>query len=164
MARALDPELPVGPDLNLTANEILDIHQEIVSSALALTTVLNARFAQTEPSGLAPFALRAIHAAGRRGLSQIDLARSLHRSAPSTTRLLDFLEHLQLVERTPHPSDRRINMIHLSDAGQTMLDDILEDARLLGFHLFPPESETSKNDFRSQLSRIILISQETRPE
>ncbi|CAN5432004.1 hypothetical protein BH09PSE1_BH09PSE1_22200 [soil metagenome] len=152
--------LPAAPEI--TSDDILDTLEEIVSSALALTTVLNSQFSHTETSGLAPFALRAIHMAGRRGLSQIDLARALHRSAPSTTRLVDHLEHERLVVRSAHPSDRRVNMIHLSETGRTMLDNVLANALAFGLRLFDAESETSIKEFRLKLCRITSISKDIR--
>lgn len=145
----------------LKPDDILDTLDEIVASAIALTSVLNIHFSTTEPSGLAPFALRAIDKAGRRGLSQIDLSRVLHRSAPSTTRLVDYLEQEGLVARSAHPSDRRVNMIHLSEQGRVRLDLLLADALAFGLKLFNDENETSIKDFREKLCRIKNISTNT---
>lgn len=163
MLRDVADAQPPPTTSDLTSGDILDAYEEIVSSAHVLTAVFNARFATIESSGLAPLALRTIDAAGRRGLSQVDLARALNQSAPKTTRLVDFLEHSGLVLRSPHPSDRRINMIHLSDAGDATLKRITDTALQLGRRLLERNDGTSLKDFRSQLSQIVLVSKETLP-
>ncbi|NHC45550.1 MarR family winged helix-turn-helix transcriptional regulator [Motilibacter aurantiacus] len=58
-------------------------------------------------------------------LRALDITRALHTSTTRTTRLLDEAEAGGLVERRPHPSDRRALLVVLTPAG-------LAEARRLG--------------------------------
>ena len=49
-------------------------------------------------------------------LSQQELCNRTFRDKPSITRLIDNLEKLELVKRIPSPTDRRINLVQLTDA------------------------------------------------
>lgn len=59
------------------------------------------------------------------GVSQQFLADSTSRDKPSVTRLLDNLEKLGFVERRNHETDRRLNLIFLTDQGKELRDPIL---------------------------------------
>lgn len=52
------------------------------------------------------------------GLSQQELCNRTYRDKPSITRLIDNLEKLNLVKRTASVSDRRVNLVSLTDAAQ----------------------------------------------
>lgn len=54
------------------------------------------------------------------GQSQQELCTASFRDKPSITRLIDNLEKLQLVKRVPDESDRRINKVVLTRAGQKL--------------------------------------------
>ena len=56
------------------------------------------------------------------GLSQQDLCDSTFRDKPSITRLVDNLEKLKLVKRTPSKSDRRKNLIYLTKEAERLQD------------------------------------------
>ncbi len=49
------------------------------------------------------------------GLSQQELCNRTFRDKPSITRLVDNLEKLKLVKRVASPTDRRINLIYLTE-------------------------------------------------
>lgn len=55
---------------------------------------------------------------------QIELAEELGIAQPSLVRTLDQLQAAGLVERTPHPEDRRSNRIALTGAGQDLVGQI----------------------------------------
>jgi MarR family transcriptional regulator for hemolysin len=59
---------------------------------------------------------------------QAELAESLDISQPSLVRTLDQLQAAGLVGRSPHPEDRRSNIIALTPAGQELVGQI--EARL----------------------------------
>ncbi|HUR11309.1 MAG TPA: MarR family transcriptional regulator [Flavitalea sp.] len=59
------------------------------------------------------------------GMSQQELCNSTFRDKPSTTRLVDNLEKLQLVKRVPSDSDRRINLIFLTRQGAKLQEHTL---------------------------------------
>jgi len=52
------------------------------------------------------------------GLSQQELCNRTYRDKPSITRLIDNLEKLNLVKRTASVSDRRVNLVSLTEAAQ----------------------------------------------
>jgi DNA-binding MarR family transcriptional regulator len=54
------------------------------------------------------------------GLSQQELCKQSFRDKPSITRLVDNLEKLKLVKRVPSKADRRINLVYLTEASQTL--------------------------------------------
>jgi DNA-binding MarR family transcriptional regulator len=56
------------------------------------------------------------------GVSQQDLCDSTFRDKPSITRLVDNLEKLKLVKRTPSKNDRRKNLIYLTKEAQHLQD------------------------------------------
>ncbi|EQB02752.1 MarR family transcriptional regulator for hemolysin [Sphingobium wenxiniae] len=69
---------------------------------------------------------------------QIDLAEALEITQPSLVRTLHQLEAARLVERSPHPDDRRSNRLALTPAGQELVGaiqdrlDILRNALMEG--------------------------------
>ena len=54
------------------------------------------------------------------GLSQQELCNRTFRDKPSITRLIDNLEKQQLVNRMPSTTDRRINLVALTDKAKDM--------------------------------------------
>ncbi|MBY0383462.1 MAG: MarR family transcriptional regulator [Xanthobacteraceae bacterium] len=58
------------------------------------------------------------------GLSQVDLADVLELQPISLVRLLDRLVDQELLERRPHPSDRRANQLYLTKTGRQLVDDL----------------------------------------
>lgn len=60
------------------------------------------------------------------GVSQQVLADLTYRDKPSTTRLIDNLEKQQYVIRRPHATDRRQNLIFLTEKGHYIQPKIME--------------------------------------
>lgn len=58
---------------------------------------------------------------GGEGMQQRELADFMGIEAPSLVPALDQLERLALIERRPHPADRRAKAVHLTEAGRTDL-------------------------------------------
>ena len=56
----------------------------------------------------------------KNGMSQQELCNATFRDKPSITRLLDNLEKQQLVRRVPSPTDRRLNLIQLTEAAKQL--------------------------------------------
>jgi len=54
-------------------------------------------------------------------VSQSDLARRLRVEGATITRMVDLLSADGLVERSPHPTDRRINLLRVTEAGEEAL-------------------------------------------
>src|SRR5215510_5974637 len=54
------------------------------------------------------------------GLSQQELCNATFRDKPSITRLIDNLEKQKLVKRVASKTDRRINLVCLTEAGKNL--------------------------------------------
>ena len=64
------------------------------------------------------------HLAQNEGIHQGKLAELLDVEAITLGRIVDRLEKLGLIERLPHPSDRRIWLLHLTDAARPKLTQL----------------------------------------
>jgi MarR family transcriptional regulator for hemolysin len=90
--------------------------------------------------------------------AQIEIARRIGIEGATFTRMLDALEADAMVERRPHPTDRRTKHIRLTAAGEAALAEILalaEDlrARLLdGFD--PAEIDRTNTFLEAVLARM----------
>ena len=58
------------------------------------------------------------------GISQSGAANLLDLETISVVRLVDSLEHAGLLERRPHPTDRRIRMLWLTEAGESAVGQV----------------------------------------
>jgi DNA-binding MarR family transcriptional regulator len=63
------------------------------------------------------------------GQSQQALAERLRISPSRVVAIVDDLESRQLLERRPHPSDRRVRNLHLTSRGRELLDQATELAQ-----------------------------------
>lgn len=59
--------------------------------------------------------------AGHPGMSVADIAREVASSRQAANEMLNGLEHEGLIERHPHPTDRRTHQIAVTEAGRTRL-------------------------------------------
>jgi DNA-binding MarR family transcriptional regulator len=60
---------------------------------------------------------------GRQSISQ--LAERVETPLSTTVRWIDYLEREKLVEREPHPTDKRVIFIRLSEKGRELIDGYL---------------------------------------
>lgn len=103
------------------------------------------------------------------GLSQVDLAEVMELQPISLVRLLDRLVDQGLLERRPHPTDRRANQLYLTetDAGSSMISTacaILSQPK--GCAARPPPRFRPRSPCFSRLritSRTIRTPQSIRP-
>lgn len=61
-------------------------------------------------------------------LSQRALADLVGVEGPSMVSMLDRLERDGLVERVPSPTDRRVKLVQLTDAGRKVFDEVRKEA------------------------------------
>jgi len=78
------------------------------------------------PSGLTMKHSWALHALDE-PMSMRGLAERLGIDASYVTAIADQLEERSLIERRPHPSDRRIKSLALTDEGRRVRDQILDE-------------------------------------
>lgn len=60
-----------------------------------------------------------------KGLSQLDIARSTFKDAPTITRIIDLLCKKGLTQRSPDPEDRRRFRVELTPAGRRKIEKVL---------------------------------------
>jgi DNA-binding MarR family transcriptional regulator len=72
--------------------------------------------------------MRAVRRLSRRSMSMSELAQALGIDKPNATTVVDDLEGLGLVRRTPHPTDRRAKIVETTAEGDRLAaraDEIL---------------------------------------
>lgn len=89
------------------------------------------------------------------GLSQVQLSERLHRTAVYVSRLVDDLERSGLVERRPHPFDRRSKRIWLSDEGQALIDRMRTHASMFAADVFRDTPDERLYALDVQAGRIL---------
>ena len=90
-------------------------------------------------------------AGGGQGLRLKELAERLHIAPRSATEVIDQLEGKGLVERRPHPTDRRASLLALTGAGERLRGTVLADRRREADEFF---SVLEPGD-RAELARIL---------
>ena len=88
------------------------------------------------------------------GMTQAELAESLEIQPISLARLVDRLCDQKLVERRPHPSDRRANRLYLTPKGHAMLERLVPLGRRISGDVLASFDEAEAAQLLEQLSRI----------
>lgn len=65
---------------------------------------------------------------GKEGLTQQEISSNTFRDKTSITRLLNNLEQLNLVVRTPHHSDKRTKLVYLTKKGKDLKSESMNEA------------------------------------
>lgn len=92
----------------------------------------------------------------RRGsATQRELAQALRCTPRNVTGLLDSLQSAGLVERRPHPTDRRATLVALTDAGATVATEWHTDYQRGAARLFNGVSETDLATFVAVLDTVL---------
>jgi MarR family transcriptional regulator, organic hydroperoxide resistance regulator len=89
--------------------------------------------------------------AARDGITQRDLAASLHLSPPTITRMLQAMEKAELIERRPHDSDQRLTCVGLTAAGR----DLEQELRAVAAGHVNETIGTLSEDDRRELGRLL---------
>jgi DNA-binding MarR family transcriptional regulator len=88
------------------------------------------------------------------GMTQAEMAESLEIQPISLVRLIDKLCHHSLVERRPHPSDRRANRLYLTDKGRSTLARLTPIGREITADVLASLDEADVADLLQMLLRI----------
>ncbi len=84
------------------------------------------------PYGVTPVQYALLHVLWERdGQSGSDLGARLRLDAATITGVLDRLVHGGLLERRPHPTDRRIHCVFLTEAGRALQEPLDSEADLV---------------------------------
>ncbi len=95
-----------------------------------------------------------LHLSRNEGISQVALARLLEIQPITLLRQLDRLEEAGLIERRPHPSDRRAQQLYLTPAAGHLLKEIGRLGRDLAARAFSGLSEAELQAIAAGLNRV----------
>ncbi len=101
-------------------------------------------------------ALNVLDAAG--AITQHALCKGTGMDPSTMVSTIDELEARGLVERRPHPSDRRAHALHITDAGRETLARGRRIARQAQEELLAPLNEEEREQLRSLLLRLVVSS------
>lgn len=86
-----------------------------------------------------------------------DLAQLTVTKQPTVTRLLDRMETKGQVERVPHPSDRRITLVHITPEGSRTIRHLIELAREHERRVLEPFGLARAEELKKTLRQIIQL-------
>ncbi|MCF6507914.1 MarR family transcriptional regulator [Blastococcus sp. MG754426] len=124
---------------------------------------------ELEPAGLTPARTHLLWEVHRRGpSSQRALATALDVTPRNVTGLVDALEERGYVRREPHPTDRRITLVTLTDLGVRTTAQMDADHRRIAAHLVDGFDPARLERFRADLDAVAarlheLMDPEARP-
>ncbi len=136
------------------ADEIsVEFVQSLLRTEGLLAGRLNTRF---RPFGLstATFNVLVVLLEAGHSLSPCDIGEELSVTRGTVTGLLDSLERQHLVRRLPHPDDRRMLLIELTDEGRGLLDRLLPEHRQGMTDILACLSESERTAFAAVLGKI----------
>jgi MarR family transcriptional regulator for hemolysin len=90
----------------------------------------------------------------REGMTQAEMADALEIQPISLVRLIDRLCEQKLVERRPHPSDRRANRLYLTPKGRATLQRLAPLGREISGDVLAGFEEGEIRQMLQQLLRI----------
>ena len=94
---------------------------------------------------------------GSPGISTGGLAQLSVSKQPTVTRLLDRMEAKGYVERFAHESDRRITLVRITPAGQTIVADLIAQAKEHERRVLAPIGLKRAEALKTMLRRIIEL-------
>lgn len=88
-------------------------------------------------------------------VTQSDLCELTRKDKPSMTRLIDNLQRSKIVVRVPHATDRRINLIHLTQYGASLREKVGAVVQSVVDKALEGVSESQVMEARTVLNKII---------
>jgi MarR family transcriptional regulator, transcriptional regulator for hemolysin len=85
------------------------------------------------------------------GMMQAEMAEALEIQPISLVRLVDRLCQQGLIERRPHPTDRRANCLYLTEPGRARLAQMVPLAREISAHLLAAFNDSEVAELLSKL-------------
>lgn len=89
------------------------------------------------------------------GLTQSELTARSNTAHYTTTRLLDTLEKMKLVERCSHPKSRRAHLVYLTEKGRALTKEAVAKAALVNEKFFDGFSANEKEQLELLILRMI---------
>jgi DNA-binding MarR family transcriptional regulator len=117
--------------------------------------------ARLDSVGLTPRMWGALNVLEREGaITQQGLCKGIGMDPSSMVSTIDELEAKGLVERRPHPTDRRAHALHVTDAGRETLARGKRVAHEAQEELLAPLDEQEREQLRGLLLRLAIASGE----
>lgn len=91
------------------------------------------------------------------GISIGELAQISVTKQPTVTRLLDRMEVKNYVERFAHETDRRITMVRITHQGQSILTNLIRQAKEHEHRVLEPFGHQQAEDLKATLRKIIEL-------
>ena len=88
-------------------------------------------------------------------VTQSDLCELTRKDKPSMTRLIDNLQRSKIVVRVPHATDRRVNLIHLTQFGASLREKVSAVVQSVVDKALEEVSESEVMIARTVLNKII---------
>ncbi len=88
-------------------------------------------------------------------VTQSDLCELTRKDKPSMTRLIDNLQRNKIVVRVPHATDRRVNLIHLTQYGASLREKVTAVVQSVVDKALKDVSESEIMVARTILNKII---------
>lgn len=88
-------------------------------------------------------------------LSQIDIGQTMTVDKATMVKLIDSLELLNLVRRTPHAEDRRIRMVALTEHGKETFEVLLAKAKAAELIFTAKLTAQERETLRALASRLL---------
>ena len=131
-----------------------EVAANLIRTADALLAEINRRRRRIADLSPSAFQCLAILDGAGEPLAAHTIAERLLVSSASTTSLLDTLERRGLIERTPHPTDRRKTLVHLSDEARDIVDRMLPQVHAAATDAVKELSETEREQLIQSLTAI----------
>ncbi len=108
-----------------------------------------------EPYDLAPHHARALRTVGHHGTMRLgELAQHLRVAPRSVTDVVDALEERGVLRRAPDPTDRRAQVVTLTDEGRALLDRVAAARRTGADAYFDRLPDRDRATLRRILERL----------
>ena len=98
--------------------------------------------------------IRLLHFAEDHRLTQFEIAAEMQVTSSNVTFLVDGLEKEGLVERQPHPTDRRTVYVQLTPAGESMAEVLVPSMARFMAAMLEGFDEEEKRTFADMLERF----------
>lgn len=145
------PAEPLRPHADVPAAE-LDLGDLVMRVARTLRRRGMTAF---EPYDLAPHHARALRVVAHHGTMRLgELAAHLRVAPRSVTDVVDALEERGLAARSPDPTDRRAQVVGLTDEGRALVDRVDAVRRAAAEEYFAPLPARDREVLRGILERL----------
>ena len=111
---------------------------------------------QIAPLGLAPAQFMTLLELWREdGLTQKELVERLDVEQATMANTIARMERDRLIERRPHPEDRRARSIHMTDKARSLEADAIKAAMRVNEDMLTPLTKEERKTFITLMQRII---------